>query len=103
MRRSSLTISTALPRKRDIRRTFALTCFTEGGVLGGSDLSDWEVYRIRSLQGGLGFTYEKLRKIFKEFNEIEIRRMRELSPNNNIFGVDGLLTALFKKQLAIPS
>jgi len=35
---------------------FALTCFVEGGDLGGATLSDIDVYRERSLQGGLGFT-----------------------------------------------
>ncbi len=31
---------------------FALTCFVEGGELGGSDISDWEVYRGKSMRGG---------------------------------------------------
>ncbi|MGB6407078.1 MAG: class I SAM-dependent methyltransferase, partial [Planococcus donghaensis] len=35
---------------------FAITCFVEGGELGGSDITDWEVYRQKSLNGGLGFT-----------------------------------------------
>ncbi|OCA81574.1 methyltransferase [Bacillus sp. FJAT-27225] len=76
---------------------FAITCFVENGKLGGANISDWEVYRIRSLKGGLGFSKEKLRSIFKDFKEIEIRSMRELHPKSNVFGVDGLLTAVFKK------
>jgi len=76
---------------------FALTCFIEGGSLGGADISDWEVYRLRSLKGGLGFTEEKLRKIFRDFKEIEIRKMRQLDQAEGVFGVDGLMTAIFKK------
>ncbi|MFC4408893.1 class I SAM-dependent methyltransferase [Chungangia koreensis] len=74
---------------------FGITCFMEGGKFGGADLSDWEVYRLRSLKGGLGYTEEKLRPIFKDFEEIEIRKMNS-RPNENRFGLEGLLTALFK-------
>lgn len=74
---------------------FALTCFIEGGKLGGAAISDWDVYRFFSLQGGLGFTEEKLRTIFQDFEVLEIRRMKETS-ETNVFGVDSLLTALFQ-------
>lgn len=76
---------------------FGLTCFVEGGALGGSDISDWEVYRVQSLNGGLGFTDERLRTIFKDFEEIEIRRMKDIADNEEVFGVSGLWTALFRK------
>lgn len=75
---------------------FAITCFEQGGKFGGSDISDWEVYRIRSLQGGLGFTEDRLRTIFREFKEFEVRKMKELGPSKNVFGLSGLLTALFQ-------
>ena len=58
---------------------FAITCFVQGGEWGGSDISDWEVYRLRSLNGGLGFTEEKLRTIFTDFEEVEIRRMQDVN------------------------
>lgn len=77
---------------------FALTCFVENGELGGTEMSDWDVYRIRSLQGGLGFTDMKLRNIFKDFEEIEIRKMREMEPDEEVFGVPGFYTALFRKK-----
>ena len=35
---------------------FAITCFVQGGELGGANISDWEVYRLQSMSGGLGFT-----------------------------------------------
>lgn len=77
---------------------FAITCFIEGGSLGGSDITDWEVYRRRSLNGGLGFTPEKLRLIFNQFEEIEIRLMRKADPTESVFGVSALWTAIFKKK-----
>ncbi|WHY78642.1 class I SAM-dependent methyltransferase [Neobacillus sp. WH10] len=76
---------------------FAITCFVQGGELGGAEISDWEVYRLQSLKGGLGYTEEKLRSIFKDFREIEIRKMKEIKQPNEVFGVSGLLTALFQK------
>jgi SAM-dependent methyltransferase len=76
---------------------FAITCFLQGGELGGAELSDWEVYRLRSLQGGLGYTEEKLRSIFREFKEIEIRKMKVIEQPNDVFGVPDFLTALFQK------
>ncbi len=78
---------------------FAITCFIEGGKLGGAAISDLDVYKLRSLQGGLGFTEEKLRTIFSELEVVEIRRMREVAEDEGLFGVDGLLTALFRKKV----
>jgi cyclopropane fatty-acyl-phospholipid synthase-like methyltransferase len=77
---------------------FAITCFVEGGEFGGSDITDWEVYRQRSLNGGLGFTEEKLRIIFDSLEEIEIRRMKEARETDDVFGVSALFTALFRKK-----
>ncbi|WP_409302708.1 class I SAM-dependent methyltransferase [Peribacillus sp. SCS-155] len=76
---------------------FALTCFVEGGELGGSAISDYEVYRLRSLQGGLGFTEEKLTRIFKEFEVLELRKMEEHDPDTE-FGSSSLWAALFRKK-----
>ncbi len=77
---------------------FAITCFVEGGEFGGSDITDWEVYRQRSLNGGLGFTEEKLRIIFDSLEEIEIRRMKEAKETDEVFGVSALFTSLFRKK-----
>lgn len=49
---------------------YAVVCFVENGPLGGAAISDWDVYRLGSLQGGLGFTPEKLKRIFKDFRPI---------------------------------
>lgn len=77
---------------------FAITCFIENGPLGGSDISDWEVYRVKSLQGGLGFTEEKLKRIFHDFDCIEIRKMKDVHEDELVFGVEGILTAIFQKR-----
>jgi SAM-dependent methyltransferase len=76
---------------------FALTCFVPGGELGGAEISDWEVYRLNSLKGGLGYSEMKLRGIFKDFKELEIRKMKEFKEQDGVFGVTGMLTALFQK------
>jgi SAM-dependent methyltransferase len=75
---------------------FAITCFVPGGELGGAEISDWEVYKLLSLQGGLGYSEEKLCSVFKDFKVIEIRKMKEIKQPNQVFGVSGLLTALFQ-------
>jgi cyclopropane fatty-acyl-phospholipid synthase-like methyltransferase len=77
---------------------FALTCFVEDGQLGGSKMTDYDVYRERSLKGGLGFTEEKLRRIFADFQVIEIRKMRNVEEQEHVFGVTGLWAGLFKKK-----
>lgn len=77
---------------------FAITCFAQGGELGGSEISDWEVYRLRSLNGGLGYSEDKLRSIFGDLKEIEIRKMKV---TDEAFGVPGFLTALFQKLIEL--
>lgn len=80
---------------------FAITCFVEGGELGGAGMTDWEVYRQRSLNGGLGFTEEKLRAIFGSLEELEIREMKAAEKTDEVFGVRGLWTALFRKSSSL--
>lgn len=69
---------------------FAMVCFAPGG---GSDFSDLEVYQNQTTGGGLSFTEESLRKIFSnDFQNIEIRKMKEFSETENLFGKDFLWT-----------
>lgn len=79
---------------------FGLTCFVEGGELDGSSLSALEVYKLRKMQGGLGFTEEKLRHIFRNLEAVEIRKMKQANEDDGVFGVNGLWTALFRKRNA---
>lgn len=60
-------------------------------------MTDWDVYRQRILNGGLGFTEEKLRSIFDTFAVRDIRLMQEAAPTDSVFGLSGLWTALFQK------
>jgi SAM-dependent methyltransferase len=76
---------------------FALTAFIEDGPLGGAKMTDWDVYRVKSMKGGLGYSEEKLKTIFRGFTPVEIRLMKELPKLNGKFGVAGLRVALFQK------
>jgi cyclopropane fatty-acyl-phospholipid synthase-like methyltransferase len=71
---------------------FGLTCFRPEG---GADMSDWDVYRQRSMRGGLGYTEKRLRNVLEPaFTILEFRRMRELSPSSGLFGKDFCWTVL---------
>ncbi|WP_377891070.1 class I SAM-dependent methyltransferase [Alkalihalobacillus sp. R86527] len=76
---------------------FGLTCFVPDGPLGGAVISDREVYEKQTLNGGLGYSKERLRSLFNRFDPIEMREMRE-TQDPTLFGVNGLMTALFKKE-----
>ncbi|MBG9455607.1 methyltransferase [Lysinibacillus sphaericus] len=76
---------------------FALCSFEEHGSYGGSAISDEEVYIKRSLEGGLGYTKKQLKEVFQLFEKIEIRNMIAMSDEDQIFGLEGFLVGLFKK------
>lgn len=75
----------------------ALTSFAagEGGM--GSELADADLYREHTLQGGLAYTPESLRWVFSDFEERELRRMREEPAESAQFGMPFLWTALFRR------
>ncbi|WP_044022311.1 class I SAM-dependent methyltransferase [Bacillus sp. SG-1] len=77
---------------------FALSTFIEGGPLGGADISDWDVYRLKSMRGGLGYSEKKLKTIFQTFAPVEIRFMEDRPNSKSVFGLAGLRVALFKKK-----
>ncbi|MFD8595494.1 class I SAM-dependent methyltransferase [Kitasatospora sp. NPDC059646] len=77
----------------------ALTCFAAGENGMGTELSDADLYRERSLYGGLAYTPEALRRIFADLTEVELRRMREQPAGSALFGVPFLWTALFRRPL----
>jgi SAM-dependent methyltransferase len=76
---------------------FALACFASGAM--GSELPDADFYRGSGLQGGLAYTPESLRRIFAGLTEVELRRMRDESPQSVLFGEPFLWTALFRGPL----
>lgn len=73
---------------------FGLVCFNPEG---GSDLSDWEVYRSRSLRGGLGFSERRLRHVLApHFEVVELRTMNEADAHAPVFGKTFLWAALLR-------
>lgn len=49
--------------------------------------------------GGLSFTEESLRKIFSnDFQNIEIRKMKEFAETENLFGKDVLWTVKMERK-----
>ncbi|MCG7523539.1 class I SAM-dependent methyltransferase [Streptomyces sp. OfavH-34-F] len=81
----------------------ALTAFAAGEAGMGSELPDTDLYRERSLRGGLAYTPASLRWIFSDLTEIELRRMRQEPPESPLFGVPFLWTALFRREAAATS
>jgi SAM-dependent methyltransferase len=75
---------------------FGLACFAAGtGDPGsGSEVPDAQLYRDRSLHGGLAYTPDELRRLFGGYTEVELRPMRT---DTGLFGVPFLLAGLFRK------
>ncbi|MEA4826487.1 MAG: class I SAM-dependent methyltransferase [Clostridium sp.] len=82
---------------------FGLVCYAaadDKNENGLSQMSDWEVYREKSLRGGMGYTEEKLRKIFsKNFEIVEFRRMIDIDKTGIAMGKSFLWTVLLKKKI----
>jgi hypothetical protein len=63
----------------------------------GCELPDEQLYRDGQLHGGLAYTPDALRSIFSDFDEVEVRPMREQPRDAPAFGIPFLLTALFRR------
>jgi len=74
---------------------FGLSCFATGAM--GSDSPDESFYRDRRLSGGLAYSDDNLRSIFGWLTEVELRRMREMPPESDLFGKSFLWTGLFRR------
>ncbi|MDI3403749.1 class I SAM-dependent methyltransferase [Streptomyces cavernicola] len=74
---------------------FALTCFAAGRM--GSELPDEEFYRRRSLEGGLAYAPDDLRRLFARYEEVELRPMAEQPDSAPVFGVPFLSAGLFRR------
>jgi SAM-dependent methyltransferase len=75
---------------------FGVACFAAGtGDPGsGTEVPDAQLYRDRSLHGGLAYTPDELRRLFDGYTEVELRPMRAAT---GLFGVPFLLAGLFRK------
>lgn len=73
---------------------FALVCFNTDGALA---TSDWDIYKEKSLKRGIGYTEERLRKIFEaDFTIKEFRKMKKILQPNDVLGEDFLWTSLLQ-------
>ncbi|OZM58225.1 SAM-dependent methyltransferase [Lottiidibacillus patelloidae] len=73
---------------------FGIVCFNTDGAPASTD---WEIYRDRSLKGGIGYSEERFREIFEEhFNIIHLRTMKNTPPQSGMFGIDFLWTSLMQ-------
>ena len=74
---------------------FGLVCFNTDGAI---NTSDWEVYKSGSLKRGIGYTEERLKKVFNnDFNILSFRKMKKITQPNGQFGEDFLWASLMKK------
>ncbi|GAB7186517.1 class I SAM-dependent methyltransferase [Kitasatospora sp. Ki12] len=74
---------------------FAVTAFAAGAM--GSERPDEELYRRGELEGGLAYSPDELRSLFRDFTPIEVRPMAAQEPGSAAFGLPFLLTALFRR------
>ncbi|MET8471579.1 class I SAM-dependent methyltransferase [Streptomyces sp. NPDC006422] len=75
---------------------FGLVCFAAGAEV-GSEVDDHALYRERGLGGGLAFSPDELRHLFREFEDVEMRGMVAQGQDAATYGVPYLLTALFRR------
>lgn len=73
------------------------TGFAAGVENSGSETPDADLYRKGSLEGGLAYTDEELRRIFAGLTEVELRLMTDQPDDSPTFGEPFLWTALFRK------
>ncbi len=76
-----------------------MTAFAAGSM--GSERPDEELYRLGALEGGLAYTADELRSLFRDFAPLEVRPMAAQGPDSELFGVPFLLTALFQRTASL--
>ncbi|MGG0642986.1 class I SAM-dependent methyltransferase [Sporosarcina gallistercoris] len=73
---------------------YGIVCFNTDGA---SDTPDWDVYKEKSLKGGIGYSEERLKNIFKkDFDILEFRKMRKQKQEKDLFGEDFLWTSFMQ-------
>lgn len=73
---------------------FGIVCFNTEGA---QATPDWDVYKEKSLKGGIGYTEERLKKVFDaDFNIKEFRRMKKIHQSEAQLGEDFLWTSLMQ-------
>ncbi len=73
---------------------FGLVCFNTKGA---SETFDWDVYVQRSMNGGIGYSEDRLKRLFEaDFEILEFRKMIKVSQPAEVFGEDFLWTSLMR-------
>ncbi|MCD5324396.1 MULTISPECIES: class I SAM-dependent methyltransferase [Pontibacillus] len=89
-----LTYIEMLKKALDKDGHFAIVCFNTDGAI---DTPDWEVYRQKSLNRGLGYTEKRFKEVFEnDFTIKDFRTMKKVSQPNEKFGEDFLWTSLMQ-------
>ncbi|MCG1022858.1 class I SAM-dependent methyltransferase [Sutcliffiella horikoshii] len=71
-----------------------LVCFNKKGA---SETLDWDVYAQRSMNGGIGYSEERLKRLFQaDFDILEFREMVKASQPAEVFGEEFLWTSLMR-------
>ncbi|WP_226679875.1 class I SAM-dependent methyltransferase [Sutcliffiella horikoshii] len=73
---------------------FGLVCFNTKAA---AETADWDVYEQRSMNRGIGYSEERLKRIFiEDFTILEFREMVKVSQPSEMFGEDFLWASLMK-------
>ncbi|MGD6873523.1 class I SAM-dependent methyltransferase [Sutcliffiella horikoshii] len=71
-----------------------LVCFN---TKASAETADWDVYEQRSMNRGIGYSEERLKRLFiEDFTILELREMVKVSQPAELFGEDFLWTSLMK-------
>ncbi|TFD93582.1 bifunctional 2-polyprenyl-6-hydroxyphenol methylase/3-demethylubiquinol 3-O-methyltransferase UbiG [Jeotgalibacillus sp. R-1-5s-1] len=75
---------------------FGLICFNEDGAVA---TSDYDIYKERSMNRGIGYSKERLISLFEShFDITDIRQMKKIQQPSAVFGEDFLWTVLMQKK-----
>lgn len=73
---------------------YGIVCFTTDGAL---NTPDWDIYKNKSLRGGIGYSEDRLKEIFKkDFNILDFRKMKKPVESDSLFGEEFLWTSLMQ-------
>lgn len=86
-----------LERTLAVQGAFGLACFADGAAGSGSERPDEDLYRQGRLGGGLAYSDDDLRGIFDWLTLVDLRRMRDMSPESGLFGEPFLWAGLFRR------
>jgi len=73
---------------------FGLVCFNTKAA---AETADWDIYEQRSMNRGIGYSEERLKRLFiEDFTILEFREMVKVSQPSELFGEDFLWTSLMQ-------